>query len=141
MGKGIAVEFKKRFGGIAELKKQIAQVVMINSYTGGKRTGTAAFLNKDRLIFYLITKKTWKNKPTYESLQKSLEVKRETFLLHVPDLGVVQDMCSVMVKRDIRGVVMPKIGCGLDRLEWNKVHEIIKRTVSKVDIKIVICTL
>ncbi len=45
MGKGIAVEFKKRFGGVEELKKQ------------QKKIGACALLQRDkRFVYYLVTK-------------------------------------------------------------------------------------
>lgn len=34
---------------------------------------------------------------------------------------------------------MPKIGCGLDKLEWDKVEEIIKETFKDCDIDILVC--
>lgn len=36
---------------------------------------------------------------------------------------------------------MPKIGCGIDRLNWKKVSEIIKEIFEDVDIEIIIYTL
>nr|XP_005308375.1 ADP-ribose glycohydrolase OARD1 isoform X4 [Chrysemys picta bellii]XP_005308376.1 ADP-ribose glycohydrolase OARD1 isoform X4 [Chrysemys picta bellii]XP_005308377.1 ADP-ribose glycohydrolase OARD1 isoform X4 [Chrysemys picta bellii]XP_005308378.1 ADP-ribose glycohydrolase OARD1 isoform X4 [Chrysemys picta bellii]XP_023966112.1 ADP-ribose glycohydrolase OARD1 isoform X4 [Chrysemys picta bellii]XP_023966113.1 ADP-ribose glycohydrolase OARD1 isoform X4 [Chrysemys picta bellii] len=62
MGAGIAVLFKKKFGGIQELLDQ------------QKKSGEVAVLKRDdRYIYYLITKKKVSHKPTYENMQKSLE--------------------------------------------------------------------
>lgn len=36
-------------------------------------------------------------------------------------------------------VAMPVIGCGLDRLQWNKVSEIIKDVFQYEDIEILVC--
>jgi len=36
---------------------------------------------------------------------------------------------------------MSKIGCGLDKLSWNKVEEIIKRTFDDTEIEILVCDL
>lgn len=36
-------------------------------------------------------------------------------------------------------LAMPKIGCGLDILEWNKVSEIIKDVFKDTDIEILVC--
>lgn len=42
----------------------------------GKKTGTAAVLHRDgRLVFYLITKRIYSDKPTYKSLESSLMVR------------------------------------------------------------------
>ncbi|XP_075632204.1 ADP-ribose glycohydrolase OARD1 isoform X3 [Balearica regulorum gibbericeps] len=62
MGAGIAVLFKKKFGGVQELLDQ------------QKKTGEVAVLQReDRYIYYLITKKKVSHKPTYENMRKSLE--------------------------------------------------------------------
>ncbi|XP_064029817.1 ADP-ribose glycohydrolase OARD1 isoform X2 [Pogoniulus pusillus] len=62
MGAGIAVLFKKKFGGVQELLAQ------------QKKTGEVAVLRReDRYIYYLITKKKVSHKPTYDSMRQSLE--------------------------------------------------------------------
>ena len=57
----------------------------------------------------LVTKQYFYNKPTYDTLRQSLEHLRL--------------ICN---ERHYIQIAMPTIGCGLDRLEWNKVREIIK---------------
>lgn len=62
MGKGIAKEFKKRFGCLDELIKQ------------GVKTGGCAYIkSENRHIFYLVTKKLYYFKPYYSSVEKSLK--------------------------------------------------------------------
>ena len=34
---------------------------------------------------------------------------------------------------------MPLIGCGLDRLQWEKVSEIVQEVFKDIDIEIVVC--
>ena len=38
-------------------------------------------------------------------------------------------------------LAMPVIGCGLDKLEWSRVSEIIKLVFEKTDIDILVCKL
>ena len=38
-------------------------------------------------------------------------------------------------------VAMPLIGCGLDRLEWDKVKTIIAQTFNDTDIEVLVCKL
>uniref|UniRef100_A0A8C2YG29 ADP-ribose glycohydrolase OARD1 n=1 Tax=Coturnix japonica TaxID=93934 RepID=A0A8C2YG29_COTJA len=113
MGAGIAVLFKKKFGGVQELLDQ------------QKKTGEVAVLQRDdRYIYYLITKKKVSHKPTYEDMRKSLEAMKN----HCLNNGVTD-------------VSMPKIGCGLDRLEWDKVSAILGEVFEDTDIKITVYTL
>ncbi|XP_078500356.1 ADP-ribose glycohydrolase OARD1 [Lissotriton helveticus] len=113
MGAGIAVIFKKKFGGIKELKNQ------------NKKTGEVAFLKDgDRYVYYLITKKKASDKPTYESLRKSLEA--------------MQDHC---LANGVKSVSMPRIGCGLDGLQWEKVSDILENIFGETDIKITVYSL
>jgi len=116
MDKGIASIFKKQFGGDNELKSQ------------NRRTGQVAYLkrpdlqrNPDRYIFYLVTKVFYYEKPNYINLKASLI-----------DL---RDQC---IKLGVKRLSMPKIACGLDKLNWITVSEIIKDVFKDTDIQITI---
>ncbi|KAL8616736.1 hypothetical protein ACOMHN_017774 [Nucella lapillus] len=97
MGAGIAVEFKARFGGLQELKKQ------------GKVVGEVAVLKRvGRFVYYLVTKCRFHDRPTYKTLRASLEaMKRHCNANHVVRLSV------------------PQIGCGIDGLKWEKVSDML----------------
>lgn len=118
MGAGIAVEFQKRFN--------LRNVVRVRSNgVIGECVTYANFDNNNRLVvFNLMTKKLYWHKPTYESLGKTLISMREE--------------CQ---RLDIKNVAMPKIGCGLDRLQWGKVREMIQDTFKDMDIEILVCKL
>jgi O-acetyl-ADP-ribose deacetylase (regulator of RNase III) len=51
-------------------------------------------------------------------------------------LSEMESMCRC---HGINKVAMPIIGCGLDRLQWNKVSEIIKDIFKDTDIEILVC--
>nr|KAG5710994.1 hypothetical protein BaRGS_013728 [Batillaria attramentaria] len=73
MGKGIAVLFKNKYGGLDELSAQ------------KKDVGDVAVLKRDqRYIYYLITKPKYSDKPTYDTLRKSLEAMKS----HCQENGV-----------------------------------------------------
>ncbi|KAL8559309.1 hypothetical protein ACOMHN_060000 [Nucella lapillus] len=97
MGAGIAVEFKARFGGQQELKRQ------------GKVVGEVAVLKREeRFVYYLVTKRRFHDRPTYKTLRASLEaMKRHCNANHVVRLSV------------------PQIGCGIDGLKWEKVSDML----------------
>lgn len=89
MGAGIAVQFRRKFGKVQQLKEQ------------NKKVGEVAYLNIDgRYIFYLITKEKYWMKPTMPTLESSLE-----------------NMKKICVEKEIKKISIPKIGCGLDRLK------------------------
>ena len=72
-------------------------------------------------IFNLITKSKSSGKPTYHTLIASLNSMRE-----------------IIIKEEIKYLNIPKIGCGLDRLSWGKVREIITDIFKDVDITITV---
>uniref|UniRef100_A0A1I8M681 Macro domain-containing protein n=1 Tax=Musca domestica TaxID=7370 RepID=A0A1I8M681_MUSDO len=93
MGAGIAVKFKQIYGQVDELLSQ------------GVQSGGGAGLQKNRgVIYYLVTKKQSWDKPTYDTLRSSLEAMREH-----------------MKSNNVENLAIPRIGCGIDGLEWNKV--------------------
>ncbi|XP_037334290.2 ADP-ribose glycohydrolase OARD1 isoform X1 [Pungitius pungitius] len=113
MGAGIAVMFKEKFKGVEELKEQ------------KKLTGNCAVLKRDgRFVYYLITKKKARQKPTYDSLTQSLE-----------------DMKSHCLENGVTRISMPRIGCGLDRLQWSRVSEILEEVFKTTDISITVYSL
>ncbi|XP_029995404.1 ADP-ribose glycohydrolase OARD1 isoform X2 [Sphaeramia orbicularis] len=113
MGKGIAVTFKQKFGGVDELKEQ------------KKLTGQCAVLKRGRrFVYYLITKPKATQKPTYESLRLSLE-----------------DMKSHCEMNGVTKISMPRIGCGLDRLRWERVSELLEQVFRHTGISITVYSL
>ena len=50
----------------------------------------------------------------------------------------MRDYCE---EYDIVKIAMPRIGCGLDRLEWDKVYDMLEDVLYTTDIEILICTL
>ena len=48
----------------------------------------------------------------------------------------MKDKCK---EHKVTKVAIPVIGCGLDRLEWCKVSEIIKEVFENTDVEILVC--
>jgi O-acetyl-ADP-ribose deacetylase (regulator of RNase III) len=82
------------------------------------RVGDAVYTHDK--VFNLITKERTVGKPTYLTLRKSLIS--------------MKDIC---LKKDIKKIAIPKIGCGLDKLDWDEVKKIINTIFSDTDIEII----
>ena len=117
MGKGIVVEFNKRFDMKRKLQKTYPDY--LNQWTHKKMIGDC--IQQDR-VFNLITKERYYQKPTYKSLTNALKEMKE--------------LCNEI---HVNKIAMPIIGCGLDRLQWDKVSEIIKDIFKDTDIEILVC--
>lgn len=86
------------------------------------------YLNRP-IIFecHLITKESTCGKPTYDTLRESLVDLRKY---------ITKNNENSLYRIDT--LKMPKIGCGLDKLDWNEVSSIIKEVFFgiKIDIKV-----
>ena len=109
MGAGIAVPMREKFN-LSGLK-DLDPIF--------RDSPTCIFYNE---VYNLITKEKYWHKPTYESIKTSLN----NMKLHAE-------------QNEIKHIVMPKIGSGLDRLSWPKVREIIKETFEDTNIEILVC--
>ncbi len=73
-------------------------------------------------VLNLITKERYFQKPTYQSMRLALEV-----------------MKRICGEEEIYKIAMPIIGCGLDKLSWDKVAKIINDLFMDTDIEILVC--
>jgi len=73
-------------------------------------------------VLNLITKEKYWHKPTYDSITRSIEA-----------------MKRLCIENNINKIAMPEIGCGLDKLKWEKVKEILLHTFEDTEIEIVVC--
>lgn len=114
MGKGIVLEFNKRFDMKNKLKK------IYPNYSFNKNVQYDCILVGR--VFNLITKEKYFHKPTYNSMRGALEV-----------------MKQICIKKEVHKIAMPLIGCGLDRLKWENVSTIIQEVFKDTHIEIVVC--
>lgn len=131
LGAGIAVEFNKRYNMSKTLKE------MGKEYP---ETLKQKCIRVDN-VFNLITKDKYWEKPTYDSLREALLEMKETIegKLYCNEYYKVID--DRLVDKNINKLVMPKIGCGLDKLSWDKVESMIKEIFEDLNIEIIICYL
>lgn len=117
LGAGIAREFADRMN----MQNCLKWIYPIAEGEQAKYIGKALLVGN---VFNLVTKAFHYNKPTYESLYSAL-----------------MDMRDQCEHYGIKCLAMPKIGCGLDRLDWNRVSVMIKEVFSNLDINILVCYL
>lgn len=107
--------FRKKFGRLPQLLSQ------------KQKPGGLAVLEEDselgtRYIYYLVTKRLSTEKPTYENFWSSLKKMRDDVRNH-----------------EVKKLAIPKIGCGLDRLDWSIVKDMITFLFKDIDVEVVVC--
>ncbi len=117
MGKGIAVEFNRRFDMKNKLKAHYPDY--LDQWQREKKRSGCILAGR---VFNLITKERYFQKPTYETLRGALEC-----------------MKALCVQKGVRQAAMPVIGCGLDRLAWEQVSAVIQDVFADTGIEILVC--
>lgn len=115
MGKGIAKPMNAKFH-IRELWKNPNPNWYGTGHTICTPTDTA-----EHIVFNLITKEKYWQKPNYKTMEEALTHAREYFNYY---------------RGFPKKIVMPKIGCGLDQLNWPKVKKIIERIFEGFDVTV-----
>lgn len=116
MGAGIAKEFSAQYPGMRKYLKERG----VDPECPFEMVGSAIVYSN---VINLITKRQYFSKPTYGTLRNSLEFMRD----------------YIVRWHHISKLAMPKIGCGLDKLQWLKVQRILEEVFADVDIHIIIC--
>jgi O-acetyl-ADP-ribose deacetylase (regulator of RNase III) len=117
LGAGIAVEFEKRY----DMSKKLTNYCEKMYDAVKPESGVCIPVGN---VYNLITKTKHWHKPTYDSFRDALEDMRDTAEFD----GVTQ-------------IGMPRIGCGLDRLDWDVVKDIIQEVFEDTDMHIIVCYL
>lgn len=119
MGKGIVVEFNKRFDMKRKLQSKYPDY--LNQYTHHRIGGDCILEGR---TLNLITKERYFHKPTIITMRIAL-----------------QKMKQMCLERKITKVAMPTIGAGLDRLDWSAVSGQIHMIFDDTDIEFLVCKL
>lgn len=119
LGAGIAKTFKQRY---PYLKRSL-----IKSFAEDKLAfpfSTIYFDREQPNVINMVTKERYFHKPTYESF-----------------LSALYDVRYLCLQFNFNTIAMPKIGCGLDRLQWDEVKDMIHEVFDEMDIDIIVCYL
>lgn len=117
MGKGIAIKFNEYFNTKKILTNKYGNYLSI-----WNNTINQGFCIKEGHTLNLITKKQYWDKPTYETMQNALNKLKD-----------------IVIINDIHKIAMPTIGCGLDKLDWGIVSQMIQNTFKDINIEIFVC--
>ena len=120
MGKGIALQFKKRYPN------------NFNAYQNACKQGDIAigklFVTKDcnlnsdeKIIINFPTKKDWRKSSEYSFIEKGLD-----------------NLIQVISQQNIKSVALPPLGAGNGGLEWEKVKKIIEQKLNNLNVEIIV---
>ena len=98
MSRGLALQFRRKFGQVTQLRRQ------------QKKLTEVTYIRQDeRMIFYLVTKEYYWQKPSYEMFYQSLKNFKE-----------------VCVEHKITSLACSRLGCDLDGLKWEVVRNMLR---------------
>lgn len=135
MSGGIAAQFVKKMNMRNLLHEQMETQMALdpsiqripNPYKhsyGSTYQGLVGEVVKVSHVYNLITKPWTYEKPTYKDFIAALE-----------------SLKKAMVEGGEKLLVIPKLGCGIDGLEWPAVNRIIKYTFGDTDIHVMVCSI
>ncbi|KAH8258742.1 hypothetical protein KR038_006477 [Drosophila bunnanda] len=106
---GLNLQFRCKFGHVDDLKRQ------------NRHTGNVAVLEQGgRYIYNLVTKERSHEKCTYTALYYALLAMRE----HMREHGVTK-------------LAIPRLGCGIDRLDWLRVRSLLDLVFAEDSVDII----
>ena len=117
MGKGIVVEFNKRFD--MKNRLQVKDPDYLHRYNQHRIGGDCILEGR---VLNLITKERYWMKPTIITMRLAL-----------------QKMKKICLENNITKVAMPTIGAGLDKMNFNKVKEQIVDIFKDTNIEVLVC--
>jgi len=78
-------------------------------------------LPNGKALFHLVTKEKFNQKPSYKNFRETLK-----------------NLKQYLISNNIDNISIPKIGCGKDKLSWEKVKTILHEIFSDSNIKITV---
>lgn len=125
MGKGIALKFNEVFDskvGLTNMYDRSVVNALWNDFNG--------FCLIYNRTFNLVTKEHYWEKPTINTMRNAL-IDLKNWCIH-----------ALLYSNLVRfRLAMPRIGCGLDRLKWEQVRDLIHGVFDDTDVDITVCYL
>ena len=115
MGKGIALEFKKRYPDMFQAYRDICDRRKL-------KTGSLMlYYEPDHWVLLFPTKENWKNPSRMEYIEAGLA-----------------KFCRTYAEKGITSVAFPKLGCGNGELNWSEVQPVMEKYLKDLPIDIYI---
>ena len=115
MGKGIALEFKKRYPDMFQAYRDICDRRKL-------KTGTLMlYYEPDHWVLLFPTKENWRNPSRMEYIEAGLA-----------------KFCRTYAEKGITSVAFPKLGCGNGELNWSDVQPVMEKYLKDLPIDIYI---
>jgi O-acetyl-ADP-ribose deacetylase (regulator of RNase III) len=112
MGKGLALEFKKRYPEMFEDYQHLCK-------PGGIEIGIVYIHNvkgRNRFIVSFPTKRHWKDSSKVPYIESGLE-----------------NLALKLATSDVTSIAIPALGCGLGGLDWTDVEPLIREKLGAID--------
>ena len=120
LGAGVAKQIDEAFGMREQLQRHYDYSGINSNYDGSEHVGEALLVAN---VYNLVLKKNPTKKAKYKKLRMCLE-----------DL-------KICIEYDfVTKLAMPKIGCGHEELEWERVRGIIEEVFADTDVEILVCS-
>ena len=115
MGKGIALEFKKRYPDMFQAYRDICDRKKL-------KTGTLMlYYEPDHWVLLFPTKENWRNPSRMEYIEAGLA-----------------KFCRTYAEKGITSVAFPKLGCGNGELNWSDVQPVMEKYLKDLPIDVYI---
>ena len=120
MGKGLALEFKRRYPRVFQVYKNVCDAGELSAGYGFAFKGV--YDGKESLIYHAATKQHWRDVSRIEDIDKLL-------------IGIRQFMIN---NPQFKSIAIPALGCGLGGLQWSEVKTLMERHLANMDATIMI---
>ena len=119
MGAGIALQFNRYFNMKEKLMdKYYSWIDRWDAFP--EERGTCILEGR---VYNLITKRNYWNKPTIETMRAALKAMK----------------ACIQNNPEVKRIAMPRIGSGLDKLDWSAVRTAIQEIFADVNVEILVC--
>ena len=129
MGAGVALALVRKYPDLKPAVQSSLRMAHPDTLVG--RVAFYADSYSHTLIANMVTKRNYRDKSTTMPSGHYLKNLREC----------LENVRNIMDGLNEKKLVMPKIGCGLDRCDWNDVLQLINDVFGDSDIEITVCVL